>query len=241
MSARVRRSCFLAMALIMCFAPAALSQQVKLQITNPPGDNILDGIYVGPYAANNLTTGGTAQVICDDFKDNSDFTPTTYTVNTISSLGNAIWGAGSVKLYEEAAWLALGLVNQTGTEQGYYSYAVWAVFDPTDVAKWLTSHNDSGACNAVFGSGAWYSGACTPTKGSGGLLATAAVQNLSPSQLASVLILTPNGCTSGPGTCPEQEFFEIVADGGTAVMYLLLAGAVCFGAIRFRSKQQRNA
>jgi len=237
----------LGIALLVCFVPVAFGQQVTLHVNNPPGNNVLNGIYVGPYSTTNVTTGGSLNVICDDFKDESNYSPATFTVNTFSSLGNTLWGASLLKagdtlaqvttLYEDAAWLAEGMLSQSGAQQGYYSYALWAVFDTTDVAKWLTSQGTAGAaaCNAVFGSGAWSSGTCTPAKGSGGLLALAEGQQFSPGQFANVTILTPNGCTNGPGTCPEQEFL-VVPEGGTAAAYLLLAGVACFWAFRTRSK-----
>ncbi|HXZ41013.1 MAG TPA: hypothetical protein VEG68_09750, partial [Terriglobales bacterium] len=165
--------------------------------------------------------------------DNSDYQQQTYTVNNFSDLGNTLWGqklgvTNATPLYDEAAWLALQMIGLTGKEQGYYSYAIWAVFDPTDVANWLISHNDTAACTAVFGN--------TTCSGSGGLLGSAKGESPSAAQLAEILILTPQGCGS-PGTCKEQEFFQI-AEGGTAAMYLLLAAVSCLGAMLFRSRRQ---
>src|SRR5205085_9714150 len=120
-------------------------------------NNVLDGIYVGAYNATNLTTGAPVQIICDDFLDNSDYNPATYTTNSFSSLGSTLWGStilgagGSMaqvtQLYDEAAWLVLGMLKQTGAQQGYYSFAIWAIFAPNQVAAWLTSSGDMTACN----------------------------------------------------------------------------------------------
>jgi hypothetical protein len=250
---------YLAIVALLCFVPCAFSQE--LQINDPPSNNVMDGIYVGSYSANNLTTGGSVQITCDDFKDNSDYNAANYTTNTFSTLGNTLWGsylmsqAGGnytlnqvTALYDDVAWLTLAMLKQTGTEQGYYSYAIWAIFAPSEVASWLSG--DMLACNAVFGPNSWAGGTCTASKTNPsctlsaptncGLVELAMLQNLNPSDFSNILILTPQGtkaqpCTS-PGTCPEQEFIEVVAEGGSAALYLLLAGMACFGAMFVRSR-----
>src|SRR5438309_10305156 len=143
------------------------------------------------------------------------------------------------QLYDEAAWLVLGMLKQTGAQQGYYSFAIWAIFAPNQVAAWLTSSGDMTACNAVFGSGSWGKSSCTA--GKGGLVGLAGSQTYYAGEFSNVLILTPQGCKGGPGTCPEQEFFEVVAEGGTAALYLLLAGISCFLAIHYSRKQAKSA
>jgi hypothetical protein len=227
----------MAVAVLLCVATSAFAGTVSLQLNDPPSNNILDGIYVGPYSAINTGTGAQTQIICDDFKDTSNYNQATYTIHNFSNLVGTVWGAGALTHYEEAAWLTLGMLQQTGTTQGYYSYAIWAVFDPTGVASWLTSHGDSGACNSVFGNGSWGSGGCTA--GSGGLLANAAGQQYTQGEFSNFLIFTPT-CSAGPGTCQEQEFFQLqqVPEGGSAVTYLGLAGIVCFGAM-FYVRHQR--
>jgi hypothetical protein len=210
-----------------------------LQINNPPSNNVLDGIYVGSYSATNVNTGGSVQITCDDFKDDSNYNKATYTTNTFSNLGNAIWGSGNLNLYEQAAWLTLGTLSNTGTTQAYYSYATWAVFDGIDVANWFTKYGDSAACNQVFGTGAWSGSTCSSKVLAGGLLALVEGQSLSASEFSNVLILTPT-CTNGPGTCQEQEFLTVVAEGGSALMYMLLAAISCFAAIFFRFRQHAH-
>jgi hypothetical protein len=223
----------------LCFVPAAFAQTVQLQISNPPSNNVLDGIYVGSYTATNLSTGGSVQITCDDFRDQSNYNTETYTTNTFSSLGNTLWGtvlgtAAATPLYEQAAWLTLQMLQKTGTTQGDYSYTIWAIFQPSQVASWLTTYDDSTACNTVFGSGSWGAKGCTA--GTGGLIGTAESQTYAAGEFSNILILTPNGCT--PVSCPEQEFFEVVAEGGSALLYLILAAFTCFAAIYFRSRQK---
>jgi hypothetical protein len=244
MTRTMRSMGWLMMGALLCLAPN-LFAGTSLQINNPPSNNVLDGIYVGSYSATNTTTGAQTQIICDDFEDESNYNNTSYTVNTFNSLGNTIWGSTLMKqgdslaqittLYSEAAWLTLGMLQLTGAQQGYYSYAIWAVFDPTDVANWLTQHGDSGACNSIFGAGSWGASGCT--KGNGGLEALAAGQHYFAGEFSSFDILTPI-CGSGPGTCQEQEFFELVPDGGSALGYLLLGGFSCFGAIFYSGRNR---
>jgi hypothetical protein len=234
---------------LLCIAPSAFAQQVTLQLNDPPSNNILADVYVGSYSGFNTQTGAGVQVICDDFNDESNYQPWTYTVNNFSNLGSTIWGQyltsvgqGSqiTNMYEEAAWLALQMVGLTGTQQGYYSFATWAIFAPNQVAAWLTSYStDNGAaCNAVFGTNSWSGGVCHA--GKSGLVgqAIAALPSFYAGEFANLLILTPNGCTS-PGSCREQEFFVVATEGGAAAMYLLLASFSCFAAIFFRSRRQR--
>jgi hypothetical protein len=222
------------MGLALCLVPGAFAGTVNLQISNPPSNNVLDGIYVGAYSATNTATGSQTQIICDDFKDDSNFNASSYTVHNFGNFVGTVWGSGAASLYQEAAWLTLGMLNQSGAQQGYYSYAIWAVFDPSDVASWLTKYGDVTACNAVFGSGSWGQSGCTA--GSGGLLASAAGQQYYQGEFSNFLILTPT-CSAGPGTCQEQEFFQLVPEGGSAIVYLLIAGLSCCVAMFYSRRQ----
>lgn len=230
----------MAVAVLLCLAPSAFAGTISMQINDPPSNNILDGIYVGAYSATNTSTGAQTQIICDDFKDDSNYNQATYTVHNFTNLVGTVWGAGALTHYEEAAWLTLGMLQQTGAEQGYYSYAIWSLFDPSGVASWLTSQGDSAACNNVFGSGSWGNSGCTA--GSGGLLASAAGQQYSQGEFSNFLILTPT-CSAGPGTCQEQEFFQLqpVPEGGSALIYLGLAGITCFGAMAHNRRERARA
>lgn len=223
---------------LLCLTPAALAGTVGTQISDPPSNNVLDGIYVGPYSATNTQSGGAMHIICDDFKDQSNYNPATYTVNSFSSLGSTLWGSSLLKqgdtmaqvtaLYEQAGWLASGVMNATGAQQGYYSYALWAVFDATDVLSWLNNAHDVAACNAIFGN------SCTSTHAAAGSLLYNAEQNYMSGNYSNLIILTPAGC--GVAGCPEQEFFEFVPEGGSALLYLVLVGLACFVAI-WRSRR----
>jgi len=232
MRCAIRSSWWLMLVALLFLVPSGFAGTVNLQINNPPSNNVLDGIYVGAYSATDTQTHAPTQIICDDFKDDSNYNPANYTVNTFSTLGSTLWGSGAAIQYKEAAWLTLGMLNKSGVTQGYYSYAIWAVFAPGEVLSWLKSYNDTAACNAVFGNN------CTGTAAAAGSLLYTAQQNyMNGGNYSNFLILTPQGCSSTG--CPEQEFFEPmpVPEGGSALIYLLIAGIACFGAMFYSRRR----
>jgi hypothetical protein len=205
---------------LLCFAPCAFANS-NLTMTGA-GNNVMGGVYVGPYYA---TVNGAANtlVICDDFADDSVIGHSwNFTANNFSTLGSALWG-NQTKNYEAAAWLTLQMLSLNGnpnnaTQVGYLSYAIWSLFDKSAL-NGLNSAQLAGV-NIWLGK--------VPS-------------NLTPGQFANVVLLTPQGCANGPGSCPGQEFFQVMPEGGSAAMYLLLAGLTCFGAMRFRRRQASTA
>ena len=157
----------------------------------------------------------------------------TANVTTLSNLNGTKWGgmANATQLYDEAAWLATQMLSPTysgnPTQVGYLAYALWAVFQPSAVKNWLGAN--SAAWQAVQG---W--------------LSSAAAQQFTPGEFANFFLYTPN--MNYPITCnghacattPPQEFFGFLSapEGGSTLMYVLLATLVCAGAIWFRSRRQ---
>jgi hypothetical protein len=207
----------LAAVALLCFAPCAFADNT-LTMTGA-GSNVMQGVYVGPYYA---TVNGAANtpVICDDFADDSVIGHSwNFTSNNFSTLGSALWG-NQAQNYEAAAWLtvqmlALNSKPDNNTQVGYISYAIWSLFDGAA----LTHLNST----QLAGVECWLS---------------QIPQNLTLGQFGNFVILTPKGCT--PGSCPGQEFFEVMPEGGSSAMYLLFAGLACFGALLFR-RQARTA
>ncbi len=270
MKTAIRSFWWLAVVAMMGLAPCSFAQDqdgIQVDLTGTGIGYVYDSVYVSPYTAT-VNGAPNTQVICDDFSDES-YLGQPWSANTTmlsglssdSELGRTMWGSyylskgvadtTIVGWYEQAASLSLGLLQQTqgSASQAYYSYAIWAVFDPGDVLKWLQTHGAGGgadvaACNAIFGSG----NNCGSTTVTNGLLSLSYNKNLS--AYANFLIISPLGanglvCTPGMGggtgsnSCPAQEFFQLVPEGGTALMYLMLAGVSCFGAMFFRSRSQR--
>ena len=222
-------------AVLLCFAPLALGQgQVNINLTSA-GNNVMDGVYVGPYNA--TVNGQSTQIICDDFVDDS-YVGESWTANvtTLSNLNGTKWGgmANATTLYDEAAWLATQMLSPTysgnATQVGYLAYALWAVFQPSAVKSWLGAN--SAAWLAVQG---W--------------LNSAAGQQFTPGEFANFFIYTPDlghsiTCNGGPcPTTPPQEFFGFISapEGGSTLVYLLLTTLACLAAIRFRSRRQIDA
>ena len=122
------------------------------------------------------------------------------------------------------------LIANNATQVGYLAYALWATFQPSQVESWLGAN--SAAWLAVE---SW--------------LSSAAGQHFTPGEFSNFFLYTPN--TNYPITCngqscantPPQEFFGFLsaADGGSTLMYILLATLVCAGAIWLRSRRQIEA
>ena len=246
---------------VLCLASWAAAETTATLTLTSDGNITYDGVYVGPYYA---TVNGVPNtpIVCDDFADPAAVHKTwksdvTSFSNLASDLGNTLWGsyylskkvasATIVNWYEQAAWLAQGLLTQSpkSNNQAYYSYAVWAVFDPSGVLYWLEKHNQNGhgadnaACNAIFGSNC---GSVNLKHLTSGLL-WLAQQNYMNGNYANLLIFTPLGSDGKPcsvGKCPAQEFFGpmAVAEGGVAGIYLLLAAACCLAGMFLRSHGQ---
>lgn len=254
MNVPIRRFWPVVLLALFCFAPYTFSQSVTANIYSA-GQNPDDGIYMSPYYAT-LTTATSSSnftIICDDFKDdsnvNSPFNANLLSFSSISSnLGSTLWGSSQgFAAYQEAAWLTEDLLNIMSqpsvnkTAEAYYSFAMWAVMDPADVLNWLKSYGDWAACQAVFGNNC--TGYLPSQLGTNSLLYQAEqVQNYSTGNYSNLALLTPTLknssvlCTS-PGSCSAQEFFVQVAEGGAAALYLLLAAAVCFGAMFIRARR----
>jgi hypothetical protein len=232
MMQKTRNICLALGAVLLGFAPCVLGQgQVNINLTGA-GNNVMDGVYVGPY---NATVNGTStQIICDDFVDES-YVGESWTANvtTLSNLNGTKWGgmANATTLYDEAAWLATQMLSPTysgnATQVGYLAYALWAVFQPSAVESWLGAN--SAAWQAVQG---W--------------LNSAEAQHFTNGEFANFFLYTPNmndPITCNGGSCPTappQEFFGQLSapEGGSTLMYILLAALACAGAIWLRSRRQ---
>lgn len=205
---------------LLCIAPCAFASS-SLTMTGA-GNNVMDNIYVGPYYA---TVNGAVNtpVICDDFADETYIGSSwNYTRNNFATLGSALWG-NQTQNYEAAAWLttqmlSLNRIPGKATQVGYLSYAIWSLFDSAAL-NGLNSTQLAGVDN-------WL-----------GMIPS----NLTAAQFSNFALLTPQGCTHGPGSCPGQEFMVMVPEGGSAAMYLLFAALSCFAAILFRRRGQAAA
>ena len=224
--------------------------QTSVTLTGPPPGYVYDGIYVSPYYA---TVGGATNtpVVCDDFGDVSTLSTWNATITPFSSISstNTSWSLAGKTLtqYYAVAWLTLQVLHQTPgtTGQIIYSFADWALFDPSGVANYLTKNPiTSGVlttaylCNQIFGTGSYSGGVCTA--GTGGLLASAYGAGV-PAGIGNMEIISPDSgtgiCKAETG-CVAQEFIAFVPEGGAAMGYIALASLCCFGAMFLRSRRQ---
>jgi len=251
MKRAVQITCLVVLATM--FLASSAFAQTQVTLTGPPPGYVYDGIYMSPYYAT-VGSATNVPVICDDFGDNSwpnsTWNATTTSFSSITS-SNTSWGAAgaNTSLYGAVGYMVLQVLSApTGSlQQIVDSFELWAIFDPSGVQQYLASTNaGAGAlisttalCNQIFG-------ACTAAAASnplaGSLLATLESMNLSASSFNMAILSPTNGsslCAAGQEKCAAQEFVYVsVAEGGTALAYLLLAGLFCFGAMYLRSRQQ---
>jgi hypothetical protein len=210
---------------LLCSAPNVVAQQT-LELTGVNGNNYA-GIYIGPYDIQVGQNGPTYGMICDDFNDDISI-GSTWTAKPISvsgaTLSQTMFGGqqGALAGYEEVAALSYAILfgNQGATTNSLMQYAIWAVFSPTAVQNWLMANDGSNYANdwkTIQGYITWAS------------------QHTSQSLLSEFVVWTPQNCQSG--NCGAQEMFQFVPEGGTALMYLLLAGLFCFGAMWVKSRR----
>jgi len=187
-----------AAAALLSLAPAAFATEANLELTSG-GSNVAYGVYIGPYT---LTVNGVStQMVCDDFADDS-YLNETWTANlySFSSLTNTKWG-NQPGLYDQAAWLTLHLFSSPNAkESDAIQYALWAVFDGSDVKTYLGSNG-----------GASFYNDSSDADGVAYWLNLAGQQNYTAGEFSNFQIYTPNtqdpmSCSTAGQNCPPQEF-----------------------------------
>ena len=119
--------------------------QTSVSLTSAGGD-VYDGIYVSPYYAT-VNGAPNTPIVCDDFADESKL-PSNWNATVVAfsaiSPTNTSWGleGGILAQYNAVAYLTLQILHQMpgSTGQAINTFADWAVFDPSGVAGYLTSH-----------------------------------------------------------------------------------------------------
>jgi hypothetical protein len=229
-----------AITLLLCFRIPAFGQgtPVTMTLTSIDGDPIVtvggEEVYAGVYGGTSDLSGANPGIICDDFYDEvgvpDTWSATAYqasTLGTTTPLSDVLFGGGNASGYTKigiAGYAALAyLVNLSldssgnPTLQGEISEAIWAITDPALVIS------------------------DPAVSGPSGLIATAksyaASTGDSMSQYSDLWIYTPSPIETD-GTGEPQEMWGSVPEGGAAFMYLLLAGASCFGVMFFGARNR---
>jgi hypothetical protein len=139
----------------VCLATVAQAGTVSMQLTGAGNGYVLAGVYTSPYTGT-INNGPPTSIICDDFVDDSFFNESwSATHTTVAALGstrfdtvNGIGQANQQQDYDAAAALSIDLLALTDqTQIGYYSYAIWAIFNDQAVHNWLNdpSHQNTTA------------------------------------------------------------------------------------------------
>jgi hypothetical protein len=216
----------------------ALTSPVPVQFTGGYtttwGNNSGDygaGIYSGLVNGPNQTG-----IICDDFNDEiysgETWSANAFQVSTLNSsnisevLFGGDHGSGYANIgvtgYAEVATLVNMMFNGSSYSQSDISSAIWDITDGGSLQGLdSTALGLVGAVEEAFGGNA---GAAQTYLNS----------------LTNLWILTPIPGTQWTGYPQTQEMWIDVPEGGAALLYLLLAGGVCFGAM-FLSSRNRFA
>jgi len=220
-------------AVVLYFGVSASGQgtPVTINLTNVNGDPIVnvggEEVYAGVYGGTSNLAGANTGIICDDFYDEvgvpETWSATAYQASTLTSsnLSEVLFGGNNasgylgigLSGYAEMAYLVELSFKSSGnpTLQGDISEAIWSISDPA-----IYSTLDAAAKALVAQA-----------------IANAAATGDSLSQYANLWIYTPSPLI---GAGEPQEMWGTVPEGGATLLYLLLAAVVCFGAMRFRSR-----
>lgn len=201
--------------LLLAAAAIASADTVTLTLNNPPGSDVMGGVYVGAYNFTGPT--GALQLICDDY--NHEVYPGeswTATTSTLPPLSEPLqFASGSLSQYEEAAYLAqaifaLGPVTSANAAKiGWMQYALWDIFTcgTTDLSSSTCASAGLGAGDRN-GVATWYNNAAS---------------GYTTGNYSDVVIYTPDPGTQSTGGLP-QEYIGIIATPEPSSLALLVSG-----------------
>jgi hypothetical protein len=228
-----------------------------VNFTGITNGNIFGDGYVDPYAGtvkiNGVQVNPNGLIVCDDYNDNIYLPSETWnataiqasTLGTTTPITDALFGGATlgyanigVNGYAAVASLVSQLLSLNSSvpaqavTQGYLSGAIWYITSNGSIPfSYLNpiEQNFVTVAEAPFG-------------GSSGIgqSSSAAISALGAD--TTLWVLTPILGTQSTGGRPQEMWTDpmSVPEGGAALLYLLLAGGVCFGAM-FLSRRNRFA
>jgi len=232
----------------LCFAPGAFGQQVNIDFTGGYSSytyldygDINGNVATGLYTA--TVDGQNTYIVCDDLLDNIT-SGEKWSANVInlqnSGSGTLFGGTIGMQAYVDMAYLANYMYLNQGSMSG-------SQFTGISLALWNITNSGLTSTLIAGGSTVWDNTTFAKTLTQPGQLAALnwamnliLSNNPQLSQLNGILyIYTPVGAWYNG---EPQEMFGWVPDiqapeGGSAAMYLLLAGVSCFGAMFFRHRR----
>lgn len=218
---------------VLYFGPSAMGQnQVSVQFTGgytTVWGNAGGEYGAGIYSANINGSPSASGIICDDFNDEitngETWKANAYQASSLNSsnINETLFGSTiGLNGYAEIGTLVSMVFNGssmygsiTGITQAELSSAIWDIgIDGTLQGLDSTAQALVKAVEAYFG-----------THSAQAYLST----------LTNLFILTPS--PEGPGE-PQEMWTMSVPEGGGALLYLLLAGSTCFGAMFLNSRRK---
>lgn len=226
--------------------PAIAQSDVQVQFTGGYS-GVFEDYGAGIYTAT-INGNSSPGIICDDFNDEvtsgETWKATAIQASTLASntaLGETLFG-GSIQIqgYAEVAMLvstmfsnasSLGGVN--GILPADISAAIWYITTPGGI----TGLDKNASALVAYVTGLFGGSGATPAQ------ITSATNYLE--SLTNLWILTPDPkgyAPPGEATEPQEMWTTNLVvsapEGGTLLMYLLLAGGSCFGAMFFRPRKR---
>jgi hypothetical protein len=178
---------------------SASAASVTLTMTDVGLNNVLGGVYIGPYTLQGAA-GNLFKVICDDFGAETYVGESwAATVSSFANLDDTKFHdvTDSATKYNQVAWLATQLLTPPsscngGNCAGDIQFALWQVFDGTAPAAYLTGVDVTNAAS-------WLQASYDAVTAS----------SFNPSQFANYLVYTPTTCISGCNGSLPQEFIAV--------------------------------
>jgi hypothetical protein len=213
------------------------------------GPALVDGasvtvLYTGPYEGSygpgaglygGAVNGNTAGIVCDDYYDEIS--------------GGESWAATAHQASNLASSWSSTLFGSAIGLNGYAELATLASYMLSNGAGPITVNGNS-YTHVQISAAMWF---ITSTGIGKPITIDATVQTLVTfvqglvggqsslstylAQFSDIFVLTPGGKTGDPNE-PQEMWVQEVPEGGAALLYLLLAGIACFGAMRFSSRKE---
>lgn len=215
MRTRLSITSLASLVLLFLLLPAARADVTMTFVGAPSGAS--HGVYISPYTI--AIDGVNALLVCDDFHDEVGPGYPSWQARVIWGGDDTALGIGSTRmaylsgktgealqhLYDMKAWLE---IHMDDTNRDVYTWAVWYLFQPTEVDTWLDDYypQDQAFQDAVHGAAAWR-GDASGLRG-------------------SLIIYSPTDHYDQMLNKWPQEFNRVVPDGGVT---LILLGAALVG------------